>query len=102
MVRYDRRAKRVFQEMLMILRLTEDFTRVMEEHHGAPLRVVDASNHHYVLLPAEQFEKLEALFQQDEFDPGEVYPLIDEVMKEDWDDPAMDLYNDYDANRPQP
>ena len=30
----------------------------------------------------------------------EMYPLIDEVMKEDWDDPAMDIYNDYEAHRP--
>jgi hypothetical protein len=73
----------------MILRLTEDFTKVMQEHHSAPLYLVDAANNRYVLLAAEQFEKLKVLFEPDDIDPSEMYPLIDEVMKQDWDDPAM-------------
>jgi hypothetical protein len=86
----------------MTPRLTEDLRQAIEERGGAPLDLIDSMNNRYVLLRADQFEKVRALFEEDDFDPREMYPLIDEVMKEDWDDPAMDIYNDYDAHRSKP
>jgi hypothetical protein len=84
----------------MTLKLNDDLRQAIEDHGGAPLYLTDASNNRYVLLRGDQFERLWALFGQDDLDPRAMYPLIDEVMKEDWDDPAMDLYNDYEAHRP--
>jgi hypothetical protein len=85
----------------MTPRLTDDLKQAIEEHAGAPLYLLDSANNRYVLLRADQFEKFQALSEANDFDPREMYPLIDEVMKEDWDDPAMDVYNDYDAHRVQ-
>jgi hypothetical protein len=86
-------------EAPMIPRLNEELRHAIEERGGAPLELIDSMQNRYVLLRAEQFEKVRALFEEDEIDPRAMYPLIDEVMKEDWDDPAMDIYNDYDAHR---
>jgi len=84
----------------MTPKLTDELRQAIEERGGAPLYLVDATDNHYVLMRADQYEKVKGLFEGDDLDPREMYPLIDEVMKEDWDDPAMDIYNDYDAHRP--
>jgi hypothetical protein len=86
----------------MTFTLTDDLRRAIEVRGGAPIYLNDATNNRYVLLRADQFEKVQAFFEQDDLDPRAMYPLIDEVMKEDWDDPAMEVYNDYDAHRPPP
>jgi hypothetical protein len=83
----------------MLPRITDDLMRAMEDQGGAPLYLEDSASNRYVLVRAEEFEKLRPLLQADEIDPREMYALIDEVMKEDWDDPAMDVYDDYDAHR---
>jgi hypothetical protein len=85
----------------MTPKLSDDLRQAFEERGGAPLYLADAMNNRYVLVRADQFEKVKALIEGEDFDPREMYPLIDEVMKEDWDDPAMDIYNDYDAHRPE-
>jgi hypothetical protein len=84
----------------MTPKLTDELRQAIEERGGAPLYLVDATDNQYVLMRADQYEKVKLLFEGDDLDPREIYPLIDEVMKEDWDDPAMDIYNDYDAHRP--
>ena len=84
----------------MTPRITDDVAHAFEEHGGAPLYLEDGANDRYVLLRADQFEKVKGLLQSDDLDPREVNRLIDDVMKEDWDDPAMDVYDDYDAHRP--
>jgi hypothetical protein len=85
----------------MTPKLSEDQRQAITEHGGAPVYVVDAAtNATYVLLRAEQFEKMKAITDGDDVEA--MYPLIDEVMKEDWDDPAMKVYDDYDAHRPKP
>jgi hypothetical protein len=91
-----------YPEDVMTPKLTDDLRQALEEGDGAPLYLVDSTNNRYVLLHADQFDKLKALFVEDEFDPRAMYPLIDEAMKEGWDDPAMDVYDDYDAHRSQP
>ena len=84
----------------MTPKLTDELRLAIEERGGGPLYLVDATDNHYVLMRADQYEKVKVLFEGDDLDPREMYPLIDEVMKEDWDNPAMDIYNDYDAHRP--
>jgi hypothetical protein len=86
----------------MTPKLTDELRQAIEEGGGAPLYLVDSTNNRYVLLHADQFDRLKGLLVEDDFDPRAMYPLIDEAMKEGWDEPAMDVYDDYDAHRSQP
>ena len=90
----------------MTPKLTDDLRQAIEERGGMPVYLVDATtNAGYVLLRAEQFEKVKALFGEDgeEFDPRVLYPLIEQSFgRAGWNDPAMDDYNDYDAHKPKP
>ena len=54
-----------------------------------------ATNSSYVLIRAEQYEKVRALLEEEDFDPREAYPFVDEVMREDDAlDPTLDSYQD--------
>ncbi len=88
----------------MTPKLSPDLRQAIKEHGDTPVYVVDAdTNQSYVLLRGDQYEKVKALFEGEEFDPRELYPLaIPTFLKAGWDDPEMDVYNDYDAHRPQP
>ena len=59
-----------------------------------PPRVVDPrTNRIYVLVEAEQYERMRALLEE-ELDIRAAYPLMDAVAaSEGWDDPSMDIYN---------
>lgn len=61
----------------------------------APVELTDPeTNATYVIIRAELYERMRALC--DEFDIRELYPMMNEVAaREGWDDPAMDVYNDY-------
>jgi hypothetical protein len=37
--------------------------------------------------------------EDDDLQPSELHPAFEQVMAEAWDDPAMDVYDDYDARR---
>ena len=60
---------------------------------GTPVEVFDpTSNEVYYLLSAEQFQKLSSNVLGD-FDPRDVYPVIDVVMAEDdANDPLLESY----------
>jgi hypothetical protein len=84
--------------------LTPELRQAIEQAGDVPARVVDPeTNTTYVLLRAEVYEQYKALFESEDedLDPSEMYPLIDEVFgREGWDDPKMDAYDDYEAHRP--
>jgi hypothetical protein len=94
---------------IMTPKISEDLRQAFEEQGGAPLYLEDAANHRYVLLRAEQFEKVKVLFgdvEEDQEGEGDdvraFYPLIEQSFgRAGWDDPEMDDYNDYDAHRPK-
>ena len=60
---------------------------------GTPVEVVDpATNRVYYLVSAEQFQRMGTAFSAD-FDPRELYPMIDRVMAaDDAKDPFLDSY----------
>jgi hypothetical protein len=60
---------------------------------GTPVEIYDpATNEVFYLVSAEQFQKL-ATALSGEFDPRNVYPLIDQVMADDdAHDPLLDSY----------
>jgi hypothetical protein len=83
--------------------LTSEQRRAIEGTGGKPVYLVDADTHTaYVLLRADQYESIKALIEEEEFDPRSTYPLVDETFRQYWDDPAMDVYDDYDAHRQKP
>jgi hypothetical protein len=83
--------------------LTDEQRQAIEEHGGEPVYVVDAqTNASYVLIRAEQYRNLTALFADLEFEPRELYPLIARsAAATGWDNPKMDVYNDWDVQRNQ-
>ena len=86
----------------MTTKLSDDLRQAIEEEGGRPLHIVDADTSlHYVLMRAEQYENLCALFADGEqFDPRELYPLMAKsAAAAGWDDADMDAYNDYDAHK---
>jgi hypothetical protein len=88
----------------MTTKLPDDLAQAIEKEGGSPVRLVDAAtNIHYVLMRADQYEKLSfRVFEREEFDARELYPLMARsAASAGWDDPDMDAYNDYDAHKKQ-
>jgi hypothetical protein len=79
----------------MTLKLSDDLRQAVQEHGDRPITLVDAeTNTTYVLMRAEQFDKLCMVLRED-FDPREAYPFVDRVMQEDdANDPALASYQD--------
>jgi hypothetical protein len=86
----------------MTIKLPEDLREAIEKEGGSPVHLVDAAtNVSYVLMRAEQYDNLSALFAEgEEFDPHEIYPLMAKsAAGAGWDDPDLDAYNNYDAHK---
>lgn len=84
----------------MTPKLTDDQRQALEQHPGAPVYMVDETNNAaYVLLPADTYQKLRALFDDGELDIRETYPLQQEVAETAWNHPDDAAYDDYDAHR---
>jgi hypothetical protein len=65
--------------------LTEDQRHAIQEHGGAPIYMVDETTQiTYVLMRAEEFEKMRTLSKDDE--TSSMYPLIADISPEDWED----------------
>lgn len=82
--------------------LADDQRQALDAQGGSPVYVVDArTNARYVLLREEQYEGLKGLLADDEAaDPRELYPLTAKSAgAAGWDDPEMDVYNDYDRHK---
>jgi hypothetical protein len=83
----------------MITQLSDDLRQAIEQEGDSPIHLVDATtNVHYVLLRADQYERVKAILEreEDDFDPREAYPFIDDVMREDdADDPTLESYQSY-------
>ncbi|HWU41066.1 MAG: hypothetical protein WBQ11_13810 [Isosphaeraceae bacterium] len=69
----------------MTTKLSDDLRQAIEEHGGAPVYVVDAiTGASYVLMRAEQFEKIRAIVDVE--DVQDMYPLIADIEPDDWED----------------
>jgi hypothetical protein len=78
----------------MSIELTGDMFR---DAGDAPVRVIDPdTKREYVLLRAEQYERLQSLVAVDDGDIRGAYPLMDAVAaREGWADAEMDEYDHY-------
>jgi PHD/YefM family antitoxin component YafN of YafNO toxin-antitoxin module len=84
----------------MTVRLPDELRTVVVAHPGVPLELVDEQTHEsYVLLPADEFQRLKTALEDD---LNDTYPAqVESAMRAGWDDPRMDEYNDYDTYRGQ-
>jgi hypothetical protein len=88
-----------YAEDPMTTNLSDDLRHAFEQGGGSPVHLVDATtNERYVLMRADQYEKVKAIFECEEqdFDPREAYPFVDEVMRDDdANDPALESYQSF-------
>ena len=52
----------------------------------------------YVLLPLEVYQRVRMIFG-DDFDVSDTYAAQDEALAKIWDDPELDVYNDFDSQQ---
>jgi hypothetical protein len=80
------------------MNLTRDQVQAIQS--GQPVHLLEPqSNVDCVLLPASLYERVQALFEDVPLSNEERRALLAESGKRaGWDDPAMDVYDDYDAN----
>lgn len=85
----------------MTFALTPELRQALTSHPGRLVELVDeVSQARYVLVPMEQFDRLNALLATDQFDISETYAAQSAALAAaGWDDPELDIYNDYDAHR---
>jgi len=84
----------------MTLKLTDEQSRALEMQANGPIQLVDDRTHSvYVLIRADQFKQLQALWEED-VAISDTYPAqLEAALRADWDDPAMEDYDNYDENR---
>jgi hypothetical protein len=76
------------------MQLTSEQLKAVER--GEPLRFSSPdTNSEFVVLRADLFDRIEALFADDEFDPRLGYAAFRKAAGEEWDDPALDVYEQY-------
>ena len=75
--------------------LSDELRLAIEKDGGSPVHLVGTTtDESYVIMRAEVYERLRVL--GDDFDIRDAYPLMDQVAaRQGWDDPAMDIYNEY-------
>ena len=81
------------------MNLTQDQVQAIQS--GQPVHLLEPqSNVDCVLVPASMYERVQSLFGDSPLSREEQLALLAESGKRaGWDDPAMDVYDDYDATR---
>lgn len=94
------RNSRIFELINMASRPIEHLSEIAAS--GTPAYVVDPQTQAtFVLLSAQQYERIRPFLDDEHFDISEAYPLMDEVARsEGWDDPEMDVYDQLPARQP--
>jgi hypothetical protein len=85
-----------------MIELTEEQRQQLRQANGTEVRLRDSqAGREYVILPAEIYDRLRALLYDDgDWTPEEQLSLLAESGKRaGWDDPEMDVYDNYDENR---
>ena len=86
----------------MVPKLTDEMRQALQDKTGQPVQVEDEQTHRqYVLLPLEVYQRVRLIFRSNEFDISDTCAAQDEALATVWDDPELDVYDNYDALRPQ-
>jgi hypothetical protein len=75
--------------------ITPEIRQAIELAGERPVQLTDPeTNSVYIIVRAEVYERMRA--SCDDSDIRDAYPLMDQVAAlEGWDDPSMDIYNEY-------
>lgn len=86
----------------MTVKLNSEQLHALDARPEVPLHILDEqTGKRYVLITREEFDKLVSYDDSDvEIDPQALYPYIWEVMKDDWLDPSMDVYDNLPPEKP--
>jgi hypothetical protein len=82
--------------------LTPEQRQQLQQANGVEVRFRDPeANREYVVLPAELYDRLRSILSDDgDWTAEEQLRLLAESGKRaGWDDPEMDVYDDYDESR---
>ena len=52
-------------------------------------------------MPLEVYRRVRSIFGNDEFDISDTFAAQDAALAAAWDDPELDVYDNFDALRPQ-
>ncbi len=87
----------------MTLKLTDEMRDAIRLTAGEPLKLEDEQTRaQYVLLPLAVYQRVYSLFADNSFDVSDTYAAQSAAAgAAGWDDPEMDVYDDYDAHRPK-
>ena len=85
----------------MIAPLTPEQRQAVQDNHRQPTLVIDPeTNEQYWLLTKDRFEEVRRIFESDPVSSCEQRMLLRAMgNRAGWDDPEMDAYDDYDAQR---
>ncbi len=89
----------------MTPRLSNEERQALDAQDGAtPIEVIDDRTAQvYYLISVDQYEKMKSPVNTEDFDIRDTYAAQDQVARSaGWNDPQMNVYNDYDAHRKQP
>ena len=85
-----------------MIKLTNQQWQELRQSSGSEVRVSDPQTRkEYVLVSAEVYDRLKKLLVDDgDWTPEEQLRLLaDSGKRAGWDDPEMDVYDNYDENR---
>lgn len=86
----------------MTPKLTDEMREALRADPRQPVQVEDEQTHaQYVLLPLEVYKRVRSIVA-DELVISHTYAAQDESLAKVWDDPELDVYDNYDAHKPQP
>jgi hypothetical protein len=85
----------------MTTNLTNEQRNDLQQHGFKPVPVVDpVTNEVYFLVSSAMFERFNMLFESDPSEIQETESVRSaSTVNAGWDDPAMDVYDNYDANK---
>jgi hypothetical protein len=87
----------------MMVQLTAEQRDELSRHGNRPVQVVDpVTCSVYFLVAGEMYERIKCLIDTEPFDITDAYAAQSAAAgAAGWDDPEMDIYDDYDAHRPK-
>jgi hypothetical protein len=63
---------------------------------GKPVHLRDPeTNSEFVLLRADMYNRVKSVVEEEEFDPSIGYEAFREAAGDEWNDPALDVYEQY-------
>ena len=70
--------------------------QVKTVENGNPLRISSSATHaELVLLRADQFDRLQKILDEEGFEVETAYRAFCRAVGPEWDDPALDVYEQY-------